>query len=115
MFLWFDLNCVSQIISHYRKSVGALIVYDITKEKSFENSIKFIESVRSLADPDIVIILVGNKTDLVVENPEMRKVSIEEANEFAEKNNLLFEETSAITGQNTIETFEKLFARNKKK
>ncbi len=50
--------------SHYRKSIGALIVYDITKEQSFMSVKKWIEEVREHAEPEIVIMLVGNKLDL---------------------------------------------------
>ena len=49
---------------HYRKSIGALIVYDITKEQSFMSVRKWIEEVKEHAEPDIVIMLVGNKLDL---------------------------------------------------
>ena len=49
---------------HYRKSIGALIVYDITKEQSFMSVKKWIEEVREHAEPEIVIMLVGNKLDL---------------------------------------------------
>jgi len=49
--------------SHYRRAVGALVVYDITKEKTFLNVKKWIESIREQADPNIVIFLVANKID----------------------------------------------------
>jgi hypothetical protein len=52
--------------------------------------------------------LIGNKSDLVEEDPTARKVSIEEATEFAKKYNLLFMETSAKTGNNVKEAFESL-------
>ena len=52
------------LIRHYRKSIGALIVYDITKEQSFMSVKKWIEEVREHAEPEIVIMLVGNKLDL---------------------------------------------------
>ena len=62
-------NCESNFFyvyhfSHYRKSIGALIVYDITKEQSFMSVKKWIEEVREHAEPEIVIMLVGNKLDL---------------------------------------------------
>jgi GTP-binding nuclear protein Ran len=50
--------------AHYRKSLGALIVYDLTKENSFQSVKKWMEEVKEHADPDIVIMLVGNKLDL---------------------------------------------------
>jgi Ras family. len=52
--------------------------------------------------------LIGNKADLVEEDPSLRKVTIEEATDFARKYNLLFMETSAKTGHNVKEAFESL-------
>ena len=59
------LVCMDRVVCrHYRKSIGALIVYDITKEQSFMSIKKWIEEVREHAEPEIVIMLVGNKLDL---------------------------------------------------
>ena len=59
-----NYNCVGLALSsHYRKALGALVVYDITKLKTFENVKRWIESIREQADPNIVIVLVGNKID----------------------------------------------------
>lgn len=84
------------------------MVYDVTKEKTFSNVRTWIESLKYQAEPDLVIILVGNKIDLCEKNPQMRKVTKEEAMNFAHENKLLFEETSAITDQNVTEAFERL-------
>jgi Ras-related protein Rab-4B len=56
-----------------------------------------------LASPDIVIVLVGNKTDLNAE----REVTFMEASRFAQDNDLIFLETSASTGENIDEVFFK--------
>ena len=50
--------------------------------------------------------LVGNKVDLVDEDESMRKVSINEAQKFAQENSLYFQESSAITCVNVKEVFE---------
>jgi len=84
------------------------VVYDVTKEKTFANVRVWIEGLQYQAEPDLVIILVGNKIDLCEKNPQMRKVTKEEAANFAHANKLLFEETSAITDQNIAEVFERL-------
>ncbi len=60
------------------------------------------------ADPDIVIILVGNKLDLCEQRPAERRVSTERALEFAQENGLLFMETSAFTDINVRDVFEHL-------
>ena len=83
-------------------------MYDITKEKTFENVVKWMEELKYNADPDIVIMLVGNKLDLVESNPQMRKVKAEEAGKFADTNGLLFYEASAVAPSNVDSLFENL-------
>lgn len=67
-----------------------------------------MEEVKEHAEPDIVIMLVGNKLDLCEKNPMERRVSTERAMEFARDNNLLFMETSAFTDVNVRDVFELL-------
>lgn len=67
-----------------------------------------MEEVKEHAEPDIVIMLVGNKLDLCEKNPLERRVSTERAMEFARDNNLLFMETSAFTDVNVRDVFELL-------
>jgi len=80
-------------------------VYDITKEVSFDDvKTTWLEELRQHADEKIVIMLVGNKSDL----RHLRHVTTEEAREFAEKNNLSFIETSALGGENVDRAFENI-------
>ena len=52
--------------AHYKRALGALIVYDVTNRRSFEDLEEtWIENLMSRAEPDIRVILVGNKIDLV--------------------------------------------------
>jgi small GTP-binding protein len=94
--------------AHYRKALGALVVYDVTKEKTFDSVQRWVEELKYHAEPDIVIVLVGNKVDLVEKNPSLRKVSRESAQRLAEDHNMTFEETSAITSENVNDVFERL-------
>ncbi|OMJ75934.1 hypothetical protein SteCoe_24830 [Stentor coeruleus] len=93
--------------AHYRRSIGAL-VYDVTNEKSFIACKRWMEDLRDHAEPDIVIMLVGNKADLADVNQANRKVSYEQGAKFAKVNGLLFQETSTYTGLNVKEAFEGL-------
>jgi Rab family protein len=94
--------------AHYRRSIGALLVYDVTNEKSFINAAKWLDDLRENAEPDIIIMLVGNKTDLCEKNPNCRKVPTETARVFAQSHSMLFEETSAVTVSRVREAFENL-------
>ena len=88
--------------SYYKNSGCALLVYDISKKESFESIQSWIDDCKSSAPETVLMVLVGNKSDLT----EERKVSEEEGREFAEKNGLLFFETSAKTGENVKEVFQ---------
>ncbi|XP_010917311.1 ras-related protein Rab11D [Elaeis guineensis] len=88
--------------AYYRGAVGALLVYDITKRQSFDHIPRWLEELRSHADKNIVIMLVGNKSDL----EDQRAVSTEDASEFAQKENLFFLETSALEARNVETAFQ---------
>ncbi|KRX10643.1 P-loop containing nucleoside triphosphate hydrolase [Pseudocohnilembus persalinus] len=97
--------------THYKRAVGALLVYDITKDTTYDNVTKWMEELKLQAEPDIVIMLVGNKLDKVDDSSKdysERKVSKKEAENFARENNLLFQETSAVTAQGVNSAFEHL-------
>lgn len=87
--------------AYYRGAVGAMLVYDITKRQSFDHVARWLEELRGHADKNIVIMLVGNKTDL----GSLRAVPTEDAKEFAEKENLFFIETSALEATNVETVF----------
>lgn len=88
----------------YRGAVGALLVYDITKHESYMNVEKWLRELREHADSKMVIMLVGNKSDL----KHLRAVPEEEAKAFAEKNNLNFIEASALDSNNVEVAFEQV-------
>lgn len=88
--------------SYYRGAVGALLVYDISKHVTYENVEKWLKELREHAEPNIVIMLVGNKSDL----RHLRGVPAEEARAFAEKHNLSFIETSALDSTNVEAAFQ---------
>ncbi|KAF4721319.1 Protein transport protein Sec24D, partial [Perkinsus olseni] len=94
--------------AHYRRAVGALLVYDVTRRNTFLNCSKWMEELRQNAEPDIVILLVGNKIDLVEKDPSTRQVTTEEATAFAKENGLFFAEASAVSSVNVKFIFEKL-------
>lgn len=87
--------------AYYRGAVGALLVYDITKRQTFEHIPRWLEELRGHADKNIIIMLIGNKSDL----EDQRAVATEDAKEFAEKEGLFFLETSALEATNVETAF----------
>jgi len=94
----------SLIPSYIRDSSVAVIVYDITNRASFLNTSKWIEDVRNERGNDVIIVLVGNKTDL----NERRQVSVEEGEDKSSKEGIMFIESSAKAGFNIKSLFRKL-------
>ncbi|MEN2497712.1 MAG: hypothetical protein MHMPM18_002069 [Marteilia pararefringens] len=78
---------------YIRNRVCAIIVYDITNYDSFAKVQKWIDFVREVASNEIIVLLVGNKSDL----ESNRRVPYGEAKKYAEANHLIFTETSAKT------------------
>ena len=95
----------SLIPSYIRDSSVAVVVYDVTNRASFLNTSKWVEDVRAERGSDVVVCLVGNKTDL---GNDKRQVTTEEGEERAAKDDLLFMECSAKAGYNVKSLFRKL-------
>ena len=93
---------------HYRKAVGALVVYDVTKRSTFDDVMKWYSDLRNIAEKECIIALVGNKVDLLDRNNRRREVSYEEGKKLAEENNMLFYEASALTSVKVNDCFEDL-------
>lgn len=95
----------SLIPSYIRDSSVAIVVYDVTNRDSFQSTSKWVEDVRAERGNEVIIALVGNKTDL----NDKREVSTEEGEQRAkEYNNVMFLETSAKAGHNVMPLFKKI-------
>lgn len=90
--------------AYYRGAVGALVVYDILKSESYESVSRWLKELKEHADGNIIIELVGNKSDL----DHLRAVPTDEAKSFAAENQLLFTEASALNAQNVDLSFHQL-------
>ena len=88
--------------AYYRGAVGALLVYDISNGMTFKNVERWLTELRENAASNIVIMLVGNKSDL----RHLREVTTEEAKGFSEKHGLSFIETSALDSTNVELAFQ---------
>ncbi|XP_033876390.1 ras-related protein Rab-6A-like isoform X2 [Acipenser ruthenus] len=96
----------SLIPSYIRDSTIAVVVYDITNLNSFQQTSKWIDDVRTERGSDVIIMLVGNKTDLA----DKRQVSIEVAERKSRELNVMYIETSAKAGYNVKQLFRRVAA-----
>jgi Ras-related protein Rab-2A len=87
--------------SYYRGAAGALLVYDITRRETFNHLSRWLEEARQNGNPDMVIMLIGNKSDMEAR----RQVSFAEGEKFAADHGLIFLETSAKTAAFVEEAF----------
>jgi len=99
--------------SYYRDAAGALLVYDITRRESFNHLGRWLEEARQNGNPNMTIMLIGNKSDL----EHRRAVSTKEGEIFAQENGLIFLETSAKSAANVetafIRTAENIYQKIK--
>ncbi|KAG5607988.1 hypothetical protein H5410_029480 [Solanum commersonii] len=88
--------------AYYRGAVGALLVYDISRRLTFENIGRWLNELQTHSDMNVVIILVGNKSDL----KDAREVTTAEGKALAEAKGLFFIETSALDSSNVTSAFQ---------
>ncbi|KAI7224325.1 ras-domain-containing protein, partial [Hortaea werneckii] len=99
--------------SYFRGASGALLVFDITRRNTFASVTSWLNDLRQIAEDNIVIILVGNKSDLAPSSTvtagdakNKRQVTREEAEEWCRANGVLeYVETSAKSGDNVERAF----------
>ncbi|KAB0390772.1 hypothetical protein E2I00_000398, partial [Balaenoptera physalus] len=87
-----------------KSTIGVEFATRSIQHLTYENVERWLKELRDHADSNIVIMLVGNKSDL----RHLRAVPTDEARAFAEKNNLSFIETSALDSTNVEEAFKNI-------
>ncbi|TVY20432.1 Ras-related protein RABB1b [Lachnellula arida] len=98
--------------SYFRGASGALLVFDISRRQTFNHVQDWLNDLRQIAEPDIVVVLVGNKSDLAAGDENKREVTKEEAEGWARKNGVLeYVETSAKSGEGVEMAFGRVAER----
>ncbi|CAF3391724.1 unnamed protein product [Rotaria sp. Silwood2] len=92
-------KCV--VSSFYRNANGVIICFDITDLESFRNVNNWLEEVKRYCPEQTPMFLIGTKSDLKTR----RMVSEEMIKTYAEKNQLLYLETSSKTNENVEKCF----------
>uniref|UniRef100_A0A1D1YD64 Ras-related protein RIC2 n=1 Tax=Anthurium amnicola TaxID=1678845 RepID=A0A1D1YD64_9ARAE len=93
--------------AYYRGAVGALLVYDVTRRTTFENVERWLKELRDHTDPNIVVMLIGNKSDL----RHLVAVTTDDGKAFAERESLYFMETSALEATNVDAAFAEVLTQ----
>jgi Ras-related protein Rab-1A len=87
----------------YKGAKGIVLVYDVSDRSTFESVTEWMEHIKTHAESDVQVILVGNKMDIT-----NKQISEEDGIQLAKKYNVLFMETSALTGNNVETAFNLL-------
>lgn len=90
--------------SYYRGAHGIIIVYDITKQETFDNVKTWLQEIDKFASDNVNKLLVGNKSDMA----SQRQVDYNTAKEFADSLGIPFIETSAKNSSNVEQAFMKM-------
>ncbi|KAI3780426.1 hypothetical protein L2E82_10407 [Cichorium intybus] len=93
--------------AYYRGAVGALLVYDVTRRSTFENIERWLKELRDHTDPNIVVMLIGNKSDL----RHLLAVTTDDGKTLAEAESLYFMETSALEATNVENAFSEVITQ----
>lgn len=93
--------------AHYHKAAGALLFFDMTDESTFQHVAEWLDAIRDNTDEGIAIMLIGNKYDLILDDESKRKITGDEIKEFIKEYDMEYMETSAKTGHNVRESFER--------
>ncbi|KAF2744538.1 ras-domain-containing protein [Sporormia fimetaria CBS 119925] len=99
--------------SYFRGASGALLVFDITRKNTFLSATSWLSDLRAIAEEGIVVVLVGNKSDLASastvsgnDSENKRQVTKEEAEAWCKANGVMeYVETSAKSGEGVERAF----------
>jgi small GTP-binding protein len=109
--------------SYFRGASGALLVFDISRRQTFNSATAWLQDLRQIAEENIVVVLVGNKSDL--DDPQgsdgpangaaakrKREITTEEAEKWANDHGVFaYVETSAKSGAGVERAFREVAER----
>ena len=90
----------------YKNANGALIVFDLTRPKTFDAVDKWHSEMEEILGKDVPFVLIGNKADLI--GDFNREIDVKASQDYAESRGSIYIETSAKTGENVEDAFLQL-------
>jgi len=93
---------------YYRNADICLLVYSVIDKDSITRLPRWLKDIHDNAPEGVVIVLIGNKSDLAEEH---REVKYEEGKKIADENKILFAETSAFSASGIAEAFDEALSR----
>ena len=98
--------------TYYSSSHGLLFIYDLTKRETFDNLDEWINGVKESlgSENSYLIFLIGNKLDLVEENPDKREVTTEEGENKCKENGIIWGGECSAKSY-TEEKFKEMFQK----
>lgn len=91
---------------YYRNSNAAVVVFSLVSKLSFNSMREWIDDFQNVVGTDSLIVVAGNKVDLLGEHQDDEIVSIDEAKRWAEDQGFKFFATSAFTGEGVSNMFQ---------
>ena len=92
--------------SFYEGTSGALIVFDLSRQHTFAGMKNWLIEMRSIMNQEIPKVIIGNKVDLIPDIGEV--IERAKAEKYADREDSLYIETSAKTGENVEKAFIEL-------
>ncbi|XP_057309965.1 EF-hand calcium-binding domain-containing protein 4B-like isoform X2 [Hydractinia symbiolongicarpus] len=93
---------------YFRRADGVVVMFDLSSWSSYTNVKGWMLNIEEGAEPDCVVMLLGNKKDLVEKDESLRKVKSNTAEKLAADYNASYAEVSACSGVGVLEAMQKM-------
>lgn len=93
---------------YFRRADGVVVMFDLSSWSSYTNVKGWMLNVEEGAEPDCVVMVLGNKKDLVEKDESLRKIKSNTAEKLAADYNASYAEVSACSGVGVLEAMQKM-------